>query len=152
MHLRPSAVAWSFVVVIGASPLSAAQWLNYPTPVIPRLPDGKPNLTAPTPSAVDGKPDLSGIWAVECSIYGRDGCFTRSLFFDLAKDLPASDVEMTPWAAAIQAQRASRNHVDDPYVKPWTVKTVLNLLPDAELIEAFCISAPPPEPPSPRLP
>ena len=24
---------------------------------IPRLPDGKPNLTAP-----DGKPDLSGIW------------------------------------------------------------------------------------------
>jgi hypothetical protein len=284
MHLRPSAVAWSFVVVIGASPLGAAQWLNYPTPGIPRLPDGKPNLTAPTPSAADGKPDLSGIWAVECSIYGRDACFTRSLFFDLAKDLQASDVEMTPWAAAIQAQRASRNHVDDPYgyclppgtpridfgggpfkilrtpqvtailyetlvgvtfrqvftdgrplprvaeptwlgysvgrwdgdtfivetigfkdggwldtlkarphsdgldvterfrrtdighmdltitiddpkayVKPWTVKTVLNLLPDAELIEAFCdshdktmehrrISAPPPEPPSPRLP
>ena len=48
-------------------------------------------------------------------IYGRDGCFTRSLFFDLTKDLKPGDVEMTPWAAAIQAQRQDRNHVDDPY-------------------------------------
>jgi len=45
----------------------------------------------------------------------RDACFTRSLFFDLAKDLKPDDVEMTPWAAAIQAQRESRDHVDDPY-------------------------------------
>jgi len=40
----------------------AAQWLNYPTPGIPRTPDGKPNLSAPTPRAADGKPDLSGLW------------------------------------------------------------------------------------------
>ena len=40
----------------------AAQWLNYPTPGIPRTPDGKPNLLAPTPRAADGKPDLYGIW------------------------------------------------------------------------------------------
>ena len=42
------------------SPL-AAQWINYPTPGTPRLPDGKPNLAAAAPhtSAV---PDLSGIW------------------------------------------------------------------------------------------
>jgi hypothetical protein len=33
----------------------------------------------------------------------------------LAKDLKPGDVEMTPWAAAIAAQRQSRNHVDDPY-------------------------------------
>src|ERR1700680_4583961 len=26
-----------------------AQWLNYPAPGIPRTPDGKPNLAAPTP-------------------------------------------------------------------------------------------------------
>ena len=40
----------------------AAQWLNYPVPGIPRLPDGKPNLAAPAPRMPDGKPDLSGVW------------------------------------------------------------------------------------------
>ena len=92
-----------------------AQWLNHPTPGIPRLPDGKPNLTAPAPRTADGRPDLSGIWAAECAIYGKDSCFTKSLFFNLAKDLKPEDVQMTPWAAQIQAQRENRNHVDDPY-------------------------------------
>lgn len=95
---------------------ATGQWLNYPTPGIPRLPDGKPNLSAPAPRTSDGKPDLSGIWAAECGLYGRDGCFApRSFFFDLAKDLKQGEVQMTPWAAAIQAQREGRNHVDDPY-------------------------------------
>jgi hypothetical protein len=92
-----------------------AQWLNYSTPGIPRLPDCKPNLSAPAPKTADGRPDLSGIWAVECTVYGRDACFTRSLFFDLAKDLKPEDVQMTPWASAVQRQRESRDHVDDPY-------------------------------------
>ena len=96
-------------------PASAAQWLNYPTPAMPRQPDGKPNLSAPAPRSADGKPDLSGVWAAECSVQGSDACFTRSLFFDLAKDLKPADVEMTPWASAIQMQRESRDHVDDPY-------------------------------------
>ena len=40
----------------------AAQWLNYPTPGLPRTADGKPNLSAPAPRTADGHPDLSGIW------------------------------------------------------------------------------------------
>src|SRR5205823_1950725 len=92
-----------------------AQWLNYPTPGIPRLADGRPNLSAPLSRTADGKPDLSGIWAVECAIYNGGGCFTQSLFYDLAKDLKPGDVEMTPWASAIQKQREARSHVDDPY-------------------------------------
>ena len=40
----------------------AAQWLNYPAKGIPRLPDGKPNLSAPAPRTADGKPDLDGVW------------------------------------------------------------------------------------------
>jgi hypothetical protein len=95
--------------------VTGAQWLNYPTPGIPRLVDGKPNLSAPAPKLADGTPDLSGIWAAECAIYGLDACFTRSLFFNLAKDLKPDDVLMTPWAATVQKQRESRNHVDDPY-------------------------------------
>jgi hypothetical protein len=46
---------------IGAVPLGA-QWVNFPTPGLPRLPDGKPNLSAPAPRTTDGKPDLSGLW------------------------------------------------------------------------------------------
>ena len=94
---------------------AAAQWLNYKVPGVPRLPDGRPNLAAPAPRLPDGRPDLSGVWAAECALYGGDSCFTQSLFFDLAKDLKPDEVQMTPWAAAIQAQRESRNHVDDPY-------------------------------------
>jgi hypothetical protein len=48
------------VVMIAVS--AFGQWLNYPAPGIPRLPDGTPNLAAPAPSMPDGKPDLSGLW------------------------------------------------------------------------------------------
>ena len=55
--------------VIGVS--LSAQWLNYPTAGIPRLADGKPNLTAPAPRASDGKGtpsrhasvvEIPGVW------------------------------------------------------------------------------------------
>jgi hypothetical protein len=39
-----------------------AQWLNHPTPGLPRGADGKPNLTAPAPRTADGKPDFTGVW------------------------------------------------------------------------------------------
>jgi hypothetical protein len=51
------------VLVSAAFALPAtAQWIDYPTPGIPRTADGKPNLSAPTPRTSDGKPDLSGLW------------------------------------------------------------------------------------------
>jgi len=46
------------VLVIGSG--AKAQWLNYPTPGVPRTKDGKPNLAAKVPRAPDGRPDLSG--------------------------------------------------------------------------------------------
>ena len=42
--------------------LAGAQWIHYPTADAPRLPGGKPNLTAKAPRTAQGKPDLSGIW------------------------------------------------------------------------------------------
>ena len=59
--LAPTLAAVS--VVFTLSNPAEAQWINHPTPGIPRTADGKPDLTAPTPRASDGKPDLSGIWA-----------------------------------------------------------------------------------------
>jgi hypothetical protein len=41
---------------------ASAQWIDQPTPGIPRTADGKPNLAAAVPKAADGKPDLSGLW------------------------------------------------------------------------------------------
>jgi hypothetical protein len=51
----------ALVLMVGTIP-AGAQWLDRPTPGIPRTPDGKPNLTAPAPHGPDGKPDLTGIW------------------------------------------------------------------------------------------
>jgi len=42
-----------------------AQWVNHPSPGIPRTTDGKPNLAARTPTTADGKPDLTGIWTTD---------------------------------------------------------------------------------------
>jgi hypothetical protein len=51
----------ALILMIGT--ISAeAQWLDRPTPGIPRTQDGKPDLTAPAPRGPDGKPDLTGIW------------------------------------------------------------------------------------------
>ena len=45
----------------------SAQWINYTPPGVPHTKDGKVNLTAPTPRAPDGKPDLTGVWEHELS-------------------------------------------------------------------------------------
>ena len=96
----------ALALIVGTVPASG-QWLERPWAGIPRTANGKPNLAAPAPRAPDGKPDLSGIWE-------GWGTGPQGRFFDLAAGLPPGDVQMTPWAAAIAAQRAKRDHVDDP--------------------------------------
>ena len=49
-------------VVIALQPPARAQWIDHPDPRTPRLPNGKPNLTAPVPRTAAGRADLSGIW------------------------------------------------------------------------------------------
>src|SRR5665213_426170 len=52
--------------IFGAIPATLlAQWPPYPTPGVPKLADGKPNMEGPTPRTADGKPDFSGIWQFE---------------------------------------------------------------------------------------
>jgi hypothetical protein len=71
-------------------PATNAQWLDHPTPGIPRRPDGKPNLTAPAPRTADGKPDFSGLW---------QGPTTLIALFEP----DAADV--LPWAKEVARQR-----------------------------------------------
>src|ERR1043165_7553910 len=107
-----------------------AQWLNYPTPGIPRLPDGKPNPSAPAPSLPDAKPDLDAI-----------GLRDRG-WLDTRKAHPHSDA----LHVIERFRRLDFGHlelvitIDDPkaYLKPWTARTVLPLLADTELLESFC--------------
>jgi hypothetical protein len=80
------------IVAATLVPLSA-QWLHYPTPGIPRNPDGTANLSAPAPKTADGKPDFSGLWR------GTEDKYFR----DLGTGTPG--VPMLPWAAALFKER-----------------------------------------------
>lgn len=82
---------------------ASAQWLNYPAPGIPRTPDGKPNLFAPTPHTSDGKPDLTGVW---------NGPGPGSYDRNIARDLKPSDIQ--PWAEALYQQRVRDMGKDAP--------------------------------------
>ena len=48
------AVVISSLLVV---PTADAQWLNHPTPNLPRTADGKPDLAAPPPRGADGRRD-----------------------------------------------------------------------------------------------
>ena len=58
--------------VLAGPAVAGAQWLNYPTPGIPRLANGAPDLKAPAPRTPDGKPDFSGMWFA--NVPSRDFC------------------------------------------------------------------------------
>jgi len=79
-------------ILTGLVSPAAAQWLDYPTPGIPRTADGKPNLSAPTPRSADGKPDLSGMWRVKPATAGET-------------DKAMQSVKAQPWAQELSKKR-----------------------------------------------
>ena len=117
----------ALIVVCALSRPLAAQWLDYPTPGIPRLADGKPDLTAPAPRARDGKPDLSGIWGLPCPIGnavigGFNGvktvyCATEVAippeFGNIGQSLKEG-LPFQPWAAELVKKIRANNRPNDP--------------------------------------
>jgi hypothetical protein len=91
------------VLAVGLSASASAQWLEFPTPGIPRTADGKPNRVAPAPRTHDGKPDLSGLWEPEPSPYR----------FDVIQDLKDETV-FRPAAEALFLTRAVDLRRDNP--------------------------------------
>src|SRR5438552_3370249 len=96
-RLTIAAALWLLPVLL------CAQWLDFPTPGIPRTADGKPNLTAPAPRTSDGKPDLSGLWQPEVNPYR----------FDVIQDLKDEGI-FRPAAEAIFMARVKDFRRDDP--------------------------------------
>ena len=86
---------------------AAAQWLDLPTPGLPRTTSGKPNLAAPVPRTADGKPDLSGLWMLNAG---------PGHLANIVADLKPGDVQ--PWADELYKQRLGNLGKDDP----WTVQ------------------------------
>ncbi len=98
-----------------------AQWLNYPTSSVPRLPNGQPNLTAPAPRTPDGKPDLSGLWEPDTSGGTEASTFQTAVVFppewynigaQLKDGLP-----FRPWARELRAARKTENSKESPDAK-----------------------------------
>jgi hypothetical protein len=106
--MKPNAMskaAAATILTLLVCSVAGAQWLNYPTPGTPRLPNGKPNLDAPAPRTPDGKIDLSGIWTGAGPLYR----------FNIAQDLNPGDVQ--PWAEELFLKRVRDNRKDSPLAK-----------------------------------
>jgi len=114
-------------VCVALAPSLGAQWPSYPTPGVPRTPDGKPILDAPTPRTPEGKPDLSGIWGLGGFGGGGRGpaagapappAFSQgppvSQFFEVGGR--GNPLPIQPWAADLKKKRMANNNKDNPDV------------------------------------
>jgi len=114
-------------VLLSVSVSLSAQWLDYPTPGMPRTPDGKPNLSAPAPRTADGKPDLSGVWAVAAG--GSDGYALDptiqqpgpNQFLDIAPDDKGQPYHRLPYKPGVAQLAQTRAAPPKNYRTPFAV-------------------------------
>ena len=125
---RPIRRLLAVAILTLASASASAQWLKHPTPGTPRLPDGKPNLSAPAPRTPDGAPDLSGIWEViGDTAMPPDGRIRSKYLYNIAVDQPGG-APFQPWAKALHEGRQKALGVGAP-----TERCLPHGIPDAML-------------------
>ena len=101
---------------------AAAQWVGYPTPHVPRKPDGKVDMTAPAPRLANGKPDFTGIWISDRTEPGQEtisdtsslpsGRHMQDMGVDMEGGLPYQ-----PWQLPIVKERTDNLAIDDPHIR-----------------------------------
>ena len=105
---------WKLAPLFALAAIAPAQWIDYPTAGVPRLPDGKPNLNAPAPRLANGKPDFSGMWGWEtranCGAKCNDFQVSRE-FINIASTLKAG-LPYQPWAAELVKKRSVEQGLD----------------------------------------
>lgn len=142
---------WLWVLLAILANSASAQWVNYPTPGIPRTRDGKPNLAAPAPRASNGKPDLSGVWHVQATpleeqkrlfgpnietvaLPGMEPDQISKYVLNILADFKPEDSPMRPEAAAILRQRSQ---LDRPSLNclPWGVPASTLFAPVHKIVQ-----------------
>jgi hypothetical protein len=99
------------VMTVGLlGPALHAQWIKVTLPDTPRNADGTTNLSAPTPRADDGKPDLSGIWRIDTRLFRprllpRDGGGPNRLEYVMPE---GAVIPLQAGADAVYRERAER--------------------------------------------
>jgi hypothetical protein len=125
--VRSHLLACALVGVLGGPVAAVGQWINYPTPDLPRKADGKPDLTRPTPRMSDGKPNLSGLWhatqprvcrnAAGDPIQCGNEIGGSQLAGNLGRDLPGGQLPYLPHALKLFQERHATLSIDDPHVR-----------------------------------
>ena len=148
---QSAGISWSAfaLLVLGLFPAAApAQWLDYPTPGIPRTADGKPDLKAPAPRTRDGKPDFSGMWFA--NVPSKDYCKTTDCIQEerMAREQINLGIKLkdglpyTQWSKDQMVVRRANGGREDPhsYCKPpnfpraWTLPQYMKIVQTPGLV------------------
>ena len=98
----------AIVIAWAGTGTAHAQWEPYLNKNMPRTADGKVDLSAPARKVYDGKPDLQGFFMPAASV---------KYLLNLASDMQASEIPLTPEAKKIYQERIDTNGKDHPGVR-----------------------------------